>query len=267
MKKFVNKVTAQIFIILIPLLVSIFYPIQNIAPGILSLGWDVSNFNETINNIVDINIVISMIWGLLGSVFICLLIRRSNKNKLFNRGSQYNDYPLWLYWTAGRILGYGKITLVRVPIYLQFQLLFKDYFPEVLIDGAEERKLEVKIIKRNMNEVSNEINLILIDTYKIVTSEIPQDKVNLPTIIIESGNQIDSNRSFNPEFLKEVRKITNIYRKEYKQINVFATTNTDHNKAIINKCFKNGGRTGFENIFVYQASRGSYVFEERYKVL
>ncbi|MGM0940791.1 MAG: hypothetical protein ACQEWU_07495 [Bacillota bacterium] len=93
------------------------------------------------------------------------------------------------------------------------------------------------------------------------------NKIHLPTIIIRSGNQIDSNRSINPEFIKEVRKVTNIYCKTYSQLNVFSTTNTNHNKTIVNKCFKNGSRTGFKNIIVYQASRTNYVFNEGYKVL
>jgi hypothetical protein len=266
--KLMNKVIAQVIIILTPLIVSFFYPIQEIAYGIISIVKDPTKFDEMIRSIIDNKKVISIIWGILGTILIYYTIKRANKNKLFNTGAKYNDYPLWIYWVAARILGYEKVSLIRVPIYLQYQLLFKDLFPQVVVDDEVERREQaIEIIKRNMDEVSNEINLVLIDSYEIKEEEIPFDKVHLPTIIIRSGNQIDSNRSINPEFIKEVRKVTNIYCRTYSQLNVFSTTNTNHNKTIVNKCFKNGSRTGFANIIVYQASRTNYVFNEGYKVL
>jgi len=266
--KLMNKVIAQVIIILTPLIVSFFYPIQDIAYGIISIVKDPTKFDEMIRSIIDNKEVISIIWGILGTILIYYAIKRANKNKLFNTGAKYNDYPLWIYWVAARILGYVKVSLIRVPIYLQYQLLFKDFFPQVVVDDEVERREQaIEIIKRNMDEVSNEINLVLIDSYEIKEEEIPFDKVHLPTIIIRSGNQIDSNRSINPEFIKEVRKVTNIYCRTYSQLNVFSTTNTNHNKTIVNKCFKNGSRTGFVNIIVYQASRTNYVFNEGYKVL
>lgn len=267
-KKVMNKVIAQVIIILSPIIISFFYPIQDIAYGIISIVKDPTKFDEMVRGIIDNKKVISIIWGVLASILIHYFIRIRNKDELFNTGGKYNDYPLWIYWIAGRILGYGKVSLIRVPIYLQYQLLFKDMFPEIVVDDeVEKREHTVEIIKKNMDEISNEINLVLVDTYEITEDEIPIGKLNLPTIIIKSGNQIDSDRSINPQFVKEVRQITNIYHREYTQLNLFATTNTNHNKFIINKCFKNGNRTGFKNIFVYQASRTDYVFNEGYKVL
>lgn len=263
-----NKVIAQIIIILLPLISSFFYPIQDIAYGIISILKDTSKFDEMIRSMVDNKKVISIIWGILGSILIYFAIKRANKNKLFNPGDKYNDYPLWIYWIASKILGYEKLSLIRVPIHLQYQLLLKDFFPQLVVDDeVVENQQAIEILKRNMGENSNELNLVLIDTYEITEGEIPLDKAYLPTIIIKSGNQINNNRSTNSEFIKEIRKITNRYSKKYNQVNIYSTTNTNHNKTIVNKCFKNGSRTGFTSIIVYQASRNNYVFNKRYKVL
>lgn len=264
-----NKVLFQCFLILSPAIVGIFYPLQEIAYAVFSLwGADVSKFDESIKSIIKNETVISIVCGAILSIIIYFLIRRVNKNKLFNTGDKYNDHPLWVYWLASKILGYGKVSLVRVPIYLQYKLLLNDIFPETIVDSAvKEIDQSVVVTERNMEYPSNELNLVLIDTYEIANSQIPLNKYHLPTLFIRSGNETDSNRSLNPEFIKEIRKKTNDHSKSYKQLNVFSTTNTNHNQLIVYKCFKNGNRTGFKNIFVYQASRGDFVFNRGYKVL
>ncbi|WP_226280830.1 hypothetical protein [Cytobacillus oceanisediminis] len=259
----------QCFLILFPAIISIFYPLQEIAYGILSLvGIDVKKFDEILKSIIDNKRVISIICGVVISIFIYIWRTKANKEKLFNTGNNYNEYPFWVYWVASKILGYGKVSLVRVPIYLQYKLLLKDVFPEIVVDNdVEEINHSIIVIEKNMEYPSNELNLVLIDTYEITDSQIPTIKTQLPTIFIKSGNETDSNRSFNPEFIKEVRRKTNALCRNYKQLNVFATTNTNHNQLIVYKCFKNGSRTGFENIIVYQASRSNYVFNRGYTVL
>lgn len=265
----VNKVLFQCLLILLPAIVSIFHPLQEIAYGILSLiGMDTSNFDEMIKNIINNERVISIIGGVVLSIIIYIWRTKANKDKLFNTGNKYNEYPIWVYWLASKILGYGKVSLVRVPMYLQYKLLFMDIFPEVIVDNdVEEKAQPINVIEKNMDYPSNELNLILVDTYEITNNQIPTNKAHLPTILIKSGNEIDSNRSLNPEYIKEIRRRTNVYHKIYKKLNVFCTTNTNHNQLIINKCFKNGSRTGFENIVVYQASRNNYMFNRGYKVL
>lgn len=264
-----NKVLFQCLLILLPAIVSILYPLQELAYGILSLfGIDATNFNEVIINTFNNERVISIIGGVVLSITIYVWRTKANKDKLFNTGNKYNEYPIWAYWLASKILGYGKVSLVRVPMYLQYKLLLKDIFPEVIVDSnIVEKAQSINIIEKNMDHPSNELNLVLVDTYEITDSQIPSDKAHLPTIFIKSGNEIDSNRSLNPDFIKEIRRRTNVYHKIYKKLNVYCTTNTNHNQLIINKCFKNSGRTGFENIVVYQASRSNYMFNRGYKVL
>lgn len=123
------------------------------------------------------------------------------------------------------------------------------------------------VIENNMEQPFDELNLLLIDTYEIAEDQIPLNKINLPTVIIQNGNDFLGHRFFNPEFVKMIREKTNLYSRTFKKVNIFSTTNTNHNEAIISKCFKNGNRTGFENIIVYQANRGNFKFTDGHKVL
>lgn len=72
-----------------------------------------------------------------------------------------------------------------------------------------------------MEYPSNELNLVMVDTYEITDSEIPLNKAHLPTLFIKSGNETDNNRSLNPEFIKEIRRKTNDYHRMYKKLNIF----------------------------------------------
>jgi hypothetical protein len=80
--------------------------------------------------------------------------------------------------TSGRGLGYKKITLVRVPLYLQFKLLFKDIFDCVVSDTHPEETDEPKVITHHIENESNEVNFILSDTYQIHLGDLPDQKRN-----------------------------------------------------------------------------------------
>jgi hypothetical protein len=265
----VSKVIIQCVFILLPTLVSILYPLQKIVYGFLPLlTIDTTNIDNSIKSLTSNEKIISIICGIILSVFFYIWRKRANTEKLFNTGNSYNDYPLVIYWIAGKILGYGKVTLVRVPIYLQYKLLLADIFPNILVDNdVDNKENKVYVIERNMEEPLDELNLILMDTYEITDTQIPINKINLPTVIIQNGNDFGGHRVFNPNFVKMIREKTNLYSGTFKKINIFSTTNTNHNEAIISKCFKNGNRTGFRNINVYQANREDYSFTEEYKVL
>lgn len=259
----------QCVFILLPTIVSIFYPLQKIVFGFLSLSnIDTTNIEIAINSITTDEKVISIISGTLLSAIIINLVRRTNKEKLFNTGNRYNNYSILIYWIAAKILGYGKVTLVRVPIYLQYKLVLADFFPNTIVDSDVEKKDQVVVVtEKNMEEPSNELNLILADTYEITEDQIPLSKRSLPTVIIQNGHNFKGNRIFNTEFIKMAREKTNLYSRSFTQVNIFSTTNTNHNNAIISKCFKNADRTGFKEIVVYQATRGSFYFSEGHKVL
>ncbi|MFJ5621243.1 hypothetical protein ACIQD3_00665 [Peribacillus loiseleuriae] len=263
------KVILQCILILLPTAVSVFYPLQKIVYVFLSLlTIDTTNLDNVIKSITSNEKTISIICGIILSVFFYFWRKRANTEKLFNTGDSYNNYPIWIYWIAGKILGYGKLTLVRVPIYLQYKLLLADVFPNILVDSDIENKEQaVIVLEKNMEQPFDELNLILMDTYEITEDQIPLNKINLPTVIIQKGNDFEGHRIFNPEFVKVIREKTNLYSRTFKQVNIFSTTNTNHNNAIISKCFKIGNRTGFKNILVHQANRENYTFTEEHRVL
>jgi len=264
----VIKVIFQCMVILFPTLVSIFYPLQKIVYGILSIvGIDTNNLDIAIKSITDNEKIISIICGLILSVFINFWIRKTNTERLFNTGNSYNKYPFYIYWISHYILGYGTVSLIRVPIYLQYKIILSDIFPDIIVDSEVENKEQpVTIVEKNMEKTIDELNLILVDTYEIKKDQIPLDKLKLPTVIIQNGYDFSGHRFFNPEFVKKIREKTNLYSKTFKQVNIFSTTNTNHNKEIVSKCFKNGNRTGFKNIIVYQANREDYTFSEKHQV-
>src|SRR5699024_12006500 len=58
-----------------------------------------------------------------------------------------------------------------------------------------------KVITCNMDYKSNEVNLILSDTYQIESNNLPRKKVNLPTVFIERTVGFSGNRTYSPNFL------------------------------------------------------------------
>ncbi|MCU1808240.1 hypothetical protein NVV31_22990 [Cytobacillus firmus] len=263
------KVFSQCIFILLPALVSIFYPIQKIVYGILSLlTIDTKNLDNVLKGITSNEMILSIICGMILSLFFYFWRTKANTEKVFNTGDNYNNYPLIIYWIASKILGYGKVTLVRVPIYLQYKILLADIFPNVLVDSdVENKEQEVIVIEKNVEQPFDELNLILEDTYEITEGQIPLNKINLPTVIIQNGTDFSGHRIFNPKYIRIIREKTHQYSRTYNKVNIFSTTNTNHNNAIISKCFKNGDRTGFKNVIVYQANKENYKFTVGHKVL
>ncbi|MFE3577178.1 hypothetical protein [Lysinibacillus sp. NPDC059133] len=266
-----KKIYFQIFIILIPLLSGIIWPLQDLFYSLLSVfNINTDALKSFIASISNNNKINSIILGgfLTGSLWVYFNIK--NKESLLNTGNGYFDSSYFHYWIGSKILGYGKVTLIKVPIQLQYKLIINDTFREVLVDSnAREKEEDVEVSTLNLEVESNTINFILSDTYQTKIDEIPLEKRNLPTIIIERSSEYSGVRTFNPNFVNKIRNCSNSYSRQYKHINIFATTNTNHNKAIVEQCFKNGGRTGFERISVFDQktelinnSRKYYFYKE-----
>jgi len=263
------RVFLQCLIILFPIIIAIIWPIESLFLGALSFNGDTAIIQAALNTITKNEKIISLICGVIISIFLLLAIRRMNKEKLFNTGNAYFNHSIVLYWIAAKILGYGILSLIRVPIYLQFKLLFQDLFNQILIDDNVEIVSEIPtIITKNIDIHYNELNLILSDTYEIQERDLPLSIRKLPTVIIRKGSNFNGNRTYNPNFISAIREQTNKYRHQYDIVNIFATTNTNHNKSIIFKCFKNGDRTGFQNIYVYEqgGKDRNYHFFKKHKI-
>ena len=136
---------------------------------------------------------------------------------------------------CAKVLGYTKCNLKLVPIYLQFELVMNDTFAEYDVGTDDDYPIieneEIKIDKLNWNQVSQEINLVLEDTYPITKSQLPVLKKALSTIRIVRKRP-DQARYYSPQF---VAKIVDEIRKlpsNVNTVNVFATTNPKHTKQI-----------------------------------
>ena len=263
------KVILQCLLLLIMPILGMIYLLQDILYAVLAiLGIEVSRIETILTSLPLNERGVSIVSGLIISLVILWLLRKANKEKVFNTGDNYGEYPYFLYYIASKILGYGFITLVRVPIYLQFRLVIQDLFDNVKVDeNTREVSQSAIVIKKNMEQNFNEINLILNDTYKISEEQIPLSKRNLPTIIVTNGTELNGIRNYNTQFIDEIRKQTNEISRNYSSINVFATTNTKHNRAIIESCFKNAGRTGFKKLIVFQYDSKNESYEESYPIL
>lgn len=192
--------------------------------------------------------------------------RQYNKEKSFNRGNVYHNYPYIWFFIGSKILGYGKCTLKLVPIYLQFKLVLKDTFNEYLIgndDDYHNKEDEIiKVEKKNMVAQFDEINLVFSDTYPVKQNQLPINKKNLPTIFISRDNN-DNNRYYSAMFINQIiQEVRNL--PENIRINIFATTNPKHTKYIVEQAFKLADRGNINKLYVFQQeSTGNRVFKEK----
>ena len=148
-------------------------------------------------------------WG-IGIVLMLLTlfkIRKYNSEKLFNTKNVYHDYPYMWYWICAKILGYTKCNLKRVPIYLEFKLVLEDTFSEYDVGTEDDypkiENEEIEIYKKNWNTGSQEINLILSDTYPIIESQLPARKSTLPILAIVRKRS-DKSRYYSPRFVSKI---------------------------------------------------------------
>src|SRR5699024_6168407 len=263
------RLICQIIIILVIPTISFIFIIQNFLFEIISfLGFDTKTLINIFSFFPFTDRGISLTAGIIISILLLIYFRRINKSKFFNTGNNYGNYPLFIYYVALKVFAFGCVNLVRIPIYLQFHVVIKEVFECIEVDQNTEVVGEkIKLQSMNMNENSEELNLILEDTYEITKEQIPVSKQGDPTIIISNGNEFNGVRTFNQEFVDEVRKQTNSYSKKCNYINIFSTTNSKHNKIIIESSFKHAGRTGFKNLVVFQYNSTKGYFDEAHTIL
>lgn len=150
-------------------------------------------------------------------LFVLSKVRKANKEKLFNTKNVYHDYPYLWYWICAKILGYVKCNLKRIPIDLQFKLILEDTFfecdvgTEYVYPKIENEQIEIR--KRNWLMSSQEINLVLADTYPIEKYQLPNTKSGLPTLEI-IRKRLDKSRYYSPQFdskiVDEVRNLPGV---------------------------------------------------------
>ncbi|MEQ2594294.1 hypothetical protein AAAU22_01235 [[Clostridium] symbiosum] len=210
--------------------------------------------------------------GVVFMLFLLLKFRKFNKEKMFNTQNVYHDYPYLWYWLCAKILGYEKCNLKLVPVFTQFRLSLNDTFPEYYVGADDDYPVieneHIDIKKINYNQVSDEVNLILVDTYPIdIRNQIPLSKRRLSTIVIERKRS-DVSRYYSPRFVaKTVDEVRNL-PSNVKNINVFAATNPKHTLKISRDAFKLADRGNIEKLVVFpQEKKGIRKFGRKGKVI
>lgn len=207
--------------------------------------------------------------GIFMFVLALFLIRKWNKEYMFNRGDEYKNYPYFWYWICAKALGYSECNLILVPIYMQFKLVFRDTFCRYYCGELDKRQDDtISVQKTNFSNTSNEINIIISDTYPLQEGQIPMGKRSKPTIFISRDNETDHNRYDSPELVRNVVNEVRNLPVNIEKINIYATTNPYNTKKIVQNAFKLGGRSGIDLITVFQQERtGNRKFKKKGKVV
>ena len=196
--------------------------------------------------------------GFVVIIIVLFKFRTFNKEKLFNTKNVYHDYCYTWYWICAKILGYKKCNMKLVPIFMQFKLILNGTFEKYDVGKEDDYPIKenekIKIKKLNYNSISDEINLVLIDTYPILENQLPENKHSLSTIMI-SRNKNDFNRYFSPVFIarivNEIRKLPS----NVNSVNIYATTNPKHTSQIVENAFKLAMRGNINKLVVFQQER------------
>lgn len=197
---------------------------------------------------------------------IFFMIRNFNSKLEFLDGDVYGDIPIFFYKLAS-ILGYGNISLIRKPYYVQIKILKENMFKLVNDNIAEDEKVDAEVKKINFKSIDdfNECNLIIQDTYPILKSQLPDSKVNLPMIWISRNKSQISSRVYSPILLQKVEKAMNELQIKNKTINLFLTTNTKNTERIVKDIIMKGNRVKYKIYIFQQDSKKNRKFKEKGK--
>lgn len=207
--------------------------------------------SKWIFNLIAISISIAFLFG----------IRIFNAKRPFNKGNLYLDIKYY-HLKVARIMGYNNFSLARVPIDLHYKVILNETFKNIIAEEHDTKEKSTESKTLNDKNESNEVNLVLSDTYKVELEQIPERNQSLPTVCIDSKNTKRGIRIYNPKFVEEVQKAVSEMPKKYKRVNVFSHTNTQHNKEIIEKGFLKGGRGEFQTIYVYRYDTSNEKFND-----
>lgn len=203
--------------------------------------------------------------------FFLYLIRKYTKKRSFTDATAnfYANYPFFVYWIAAKVLGYGSVNLIMIPVYLQFKLVLRKTFDNIIADATldEVDNEKISVTRENMENNSTVLNIYLSDTYNVTIDKIPEILQNNPTIKILRKDNKNHIRIYSKMFVKKIEEIVSEYKNEYSTINIFAYTNTLHNKKIAEKCFIIGRRNKLNKLVVFQCEKETFMFLKKgYKI-
>ena len=208
----------------------------------------------------------------LGAIILCFLlwyIRKNNKGEVLKQ--TLPDAIVWHtyagYWYCRYFLNYQTISLTRVPIPMQFKLVYKELFKKYLfMDGITEKtrgtdKVNVVCHQNGNALISTTINLVLADTYPLDwKTQLPSSVHNLTTYVINRSSE-DRTRYYSPDFVSTVTFVVRHLPSHVVAVNIFATINPAHCYHIIREVFMTGGRDSIKTLSVYEQSKGNWKFE------
>ena len=245
----------------------IFPKIVNLAGIIKVLFGDA---NPTIENAKYYYLMISGNWimGALIALYVLLhVIRKSNKEKIFNRGNFYHDKSYAWYWFCSKILGYERCNLILVPIYTQYKLILRDTFEEYPFEESMFPQKECEIIvkggKNKTKNFSEDINLIIQDTYPISNDQIPSSLKSNNTILVNREILRFGERIYSKELVDQV--VEQIRRLDDGiTLNIFSTTNPKNTFEIVKKAIYLAERGNIKHVYVFQQNKdGKRNFDDK----
>ena len=144
----------------------------------------------------------------------------------------------------------------QVPIYMQFKLVLNDTFDKYNCGEFDKKENDtISVSKSNFSHETDEVNVMISDTYPLSLSQLPEIKKNIPTLLISRNNTNDVNRYDSPELVRYVVNEVRSLNNNIKKVNVYATTNPLNTKNIASSAFKLGGRDNFNEVRVFQQER------------
>ena len=120
--------------------------------------------------------------GVFFLIVVLFIIRKWNKTYMFNRGNYYKQYRYGWYRICSKILGYSECNLIQVPIYMQFKLVLNDTFDKYNCGEFDKKENDtISVSKSNFSHETDEVNVMISDTYPLSLSQLPEIKKNIPT--------------------------------------------------------------------------------------
>lgn len=253
----------------------LFYPVKTIILPLLIIFF-ISIWVSSIFEFIDYEILgfsiklselkfshprkVAFIAVFMGLIF---FVRKFNPNKEYAPSNLYGDYPILIYYVAWLLLGYRKVNLKMKPIPLQFQLLkmnFLECFDDTIY-MEKDYKYNVSH-KGDLSKETNQINIVVSDTYPIKLCYLPPAVIDNYSIIInrdgESGIRICS-KSLIEIMNKEVQKS----KKYCNNFNLFLSTPASTNKEIFQQIFQTGLQDKFTINIYQQDCENNFQFKEK----
>lgn len=268
------KIVLPILMLVVLPVIPIFFSTDMVDLSLKFLLKSTEKVELAIEILKHLNLSLTYLISILILFILLNFFKKQNANMLFNsNGNIYYDFYYPLFWISSKVLGYEKLQLAGIPLHLQYKLVLRGTFPQIIPDFWEnhydisEVSENVTLVCSNENNVSKQVNLIISDTYFIKNEELFVEYLNLPTIRVTS--KLVSRRFLNKELVQKTREAMQIVRsKGYAEINVFSTANPQNNLNIINSSFRFFGRFSDAKVYVVQKDNGrNSQYSKRYRVI